>query len=450
MSDAAAPSPLATVRDFPDRLPAMLVKELRQGLRARLFVESVAGFHLLIMVILLPAVMGLGSPGESEGIQRLVWLIFTAVLVLLLPLRGLSALTVERQSRTLDTLILTNLRAGRIVGGKWLAISAQILMVALSVVPYLLVLYSGGGVSLPGSLLVLGHLVLAGLVLTAAFMALSWNGSWLHRVAPALVLSWLALTQWAWPAVAGLFQSSHVAASTGGVILPLVERISLTALLPAAAGLIFVLLSTTAQRLAPGTESHQAWNRLAALALLAAAALTANGVIGQAALVALVLVSLTALSESWPLQLPPQRSWTHWPGLAPGWPHGVFWALVAWTPAVMMGQLDQPALPLAAWLACGFLLIRPGPASWQNRPWLLAATALIFLAGQLVLLLGAELLNRPALKAWAGLVPSPVFSAAAPPHPVLPWLTGAAALGCLICALSALHRERAHRKGGAE
>jgi ABC-type transport system involved in cytochrome c biogenesis permease component len=447
MSDAAAPSPLPTVRDFPDRLPAMLVKELRQGLRARLFAESVAGFHLLIMVLILPVVMS--PPGESRGVHHLVWWIIATVLLLLLPLRGLSAMTQERRGRTLDTLLLTNLQAGRIVWGKWLAIAAQTVMVAVSVLPYLLMLYHSGGVSLPGTILTLLHLTLAGLVLTAAFIALSWNDAWLHRVAPALCLAWLAISQWAAPALAGVLRSGPQMTSTGRRIPEFLDRMGLPGAILAAAGLVFVLLENTAQRLAPGVESHQARSRMAGLGFAALAAAGENPLLFMAALAALTLVSLTSLTEPWPLQLSPERAWHRWPGLAPGWPHGVLWALAAWSLTVVFtGGMDSPALPLAAWLACGFLLLWPGPASWKNRPWLLAATALLFMGGQALLRLAAEMLNHPGLESWAGLLPSPMAFAGVVPHPGLPWLAAAAAAGCLTAALTALHRNRSRRRGG--
>ena len=161
MSEAVAQPDPSTVRDFPDRLPPMVVKELRQGLRARLFGETVAGFHLVLLVLIFP-MLHFGQDSEVAGAQRLLWWIFSGVLVLLLPLRGLSALIQERRENTLDTLLLTSLSGGRIVWGKWLAIAAQIAVTGISLVPYTIILHAAGGISLTENLTALLRLGLLG------------------------------------------------------------------------------------------------------------------------------------------------------------------------------------------------------------------------------------------------------------------------------------------------
>jgi hypothetical protein len=300
----------------------MLVKELRQGLRARLFGESITGFHLVILVLMLP-LSGLGGHREALGIQRLVWWIFAGVLVLVLPLRGLSALMAERRGNTLDTLILTNLKAGRIVRGKWLAIACQVCLTGLSVLPYILILYAGGGISLPASVMVLLRLMLAGLVLTAAFLGLSWNQSWLHRAAPGLALAAVAMNAYAWPLVAGLTKGRNPDD-------PLWAPWRLTAEILTAGAAVAILLGLASQRLAPEVENHQAGPRLVALLLPWLALAVPDPLLAQAALAALTLVSLSALTEPWTTGSAPGRGWQHWLGWAAGWPHGVVWAVGAW------------------------------------------------------------------------------------------------------------------------
>ena len=441
MSKPMALSSLSTVQDFPDRLPAMLVKELRQGLRARLFAETAVGFHLLIMVIILP-LTSLASGQEVLGIQRLVWWIFAAVLVALLPLRGLSALHEERQGNTMDTLLLTNLKAGRIVGGKWLAITSQILLVGLSVIPYILILYAGGGISLPGSLLTLARLILAGLTLTAAFVAFSWNGPWLQRSAPGLILLLWVLKDYALPVVAALLgEAAPYAAGPWSFLSELV----------AAAALITVLLEGTAQRLAPAGEDHQAVPRMICLLLPVLSLVIPDPLLIPASMLVITVVGLSALTEPWPVSRTPRRTWRRLPGLNSGWPHGVLWAISAWAPVIVIAPHSAPglvgaALRMTAWMFCGFLLLRCGPAFWRKQAWILAATALMFLLLQLLLPLVGGLLNLEVLSNIAGFIPAPFLIAASdPPSLFLSGMAGGPALLCLFLAGAALLRHRTNR-----
>jgi len=439
MSKAAAPSQLSAVRDFPDRVPAMLVKELRQGLRARLFAEAIAGFHLLIIVLMLPVVSFAGGT-ESSSLQRLVWWIFAAVIVLLLPLRGLSALISESRDHTLETLLLTNLKAGRIVRGKWLAISAQVLLTGISMLPYILLLYAGGGLSLPASVLTLLRLIMAGLVLTAAFVALSWNQSWMQRAVPGVILGFFAMNAYAWPVVALLHENSASSALNAPWRVP-AEMI-------AAAALICILLSGAARRLAPGVENHQSLPRLLALFLPWAAWAVPDPILMQSALTALILVSLTALTEAWPLVLPPGGGWQRQPGMAAGWPHGIIWAVTAWGAAMVPffkdpdAGLFSPALRCAAWLFCGRLLLWCGRKKWNWSPWWLAGTALIFALLQSALVLGGQLLHLDFLTELSTAIPVPLtLFHPGGNSPALPWIAIAAGAGCLLIALITLARQ---------
>lgn len=458
MSDSAAQQDLPSVRDFPDRLPPMVVKELRQGLRAKLFGETIAGFHLVLVVILLPA-LTFGEASEIAGIQRLLWWIFIGVLVLLLPLRGLSALIQERRENTLDTLLLTRLSAGRIVWGKWLAIASQIAVTGLSLIPYAIMVYAAGGVSLTESLATLLRLGLLGAALTAAYVALSWNASWLWRAGPALILTFLALTRYAGPLVRGLTGES-----------PDFSEITLLRLLAeiiAATAIIYLTLEAAGTRLAPWTEDHRTGPRLLGLALpllLAAGAADPgwNAVLGITALTGLTLVSLTALTEPWPGPPPhagatPPGGKRRWRGLPAGWPHGVFWALAAWglmyvvTTAGTFSPAHVQAMKLAAWLFSGRLLLFLFPASLRNGMTGLLATALIFFLLQTILSLAGELLNLPALTVFASYTPGWFDAPGAFPGVVreMNWIAAATAGCCGLLAGLAWLKHHATRKEAA-
>ena len=450
MSESVAQHNASAVRDFPDRLPPMVVKELRQGLRARLYGETVAGFHLVLLVLLFP-ILNFGQSSGVEGAQRLLWWIFTGVLVLLLPLRGLSALIQERRENTLDTLLLTNLSAGRIVWGKWLAIASQIAVTGISLIPYTIILYAAGGISLTENLTTLLRLGMLGLTLTAAYVALSWNGSWLWRAGPALILTWLALTQGAGPMIRSL---------TGGGLVPgeagLVRLLAETA---AAAALIYLLLEGASSRLGPWTEDHRTGPQRLGLALpllLAAGAGHAawQEVLGPMALAGLTLISLTALTAPWPPpQAVPRQGWQRWRMAGQGWPQGVAWAIVAWSFLLLvMGRwlpAEQQAvtLQLVAWLFTGKLLLFCFPESKRNSTTALLGTGLILLLGQAALLLAADLLDLPALRTAATAIPGGMAGRGGP-HPAMGWIAGSAAALCGVLAMVALGRHRPDRQEG--
>ena len=450
MSESVAQQNVSAVRDFPDRLPPMVVKELRQGLRARLYGETVAGFHLVLLVLLFP-ILNFGQSSGVEGAQRLLWWIFTGVLVLLLPLRGLSALIQERRENTLDTLLLTNLSAGRIVWGKWLAIASQIAVTGISLIPYTIILYAAGGISLTENLTTLLRLGMLGLTLTAAYVALSWNGSWLWRAGPALILTWLALTQGAGPMIRSL---------TGGGLVPgeagLVRLLAETA---GTAALIYLLLEGASSRLGPWTEDHRTGPQRLGLALpllLAAGAGHAawQEVLGPMALAGLTLISLTALTAPWPPpQAVPRQGWQRWRMTGHGWPQGVAWAIVAWSFLLLVMERWLPAdqqamtLQLMAWLFTGKLLLFCFPESKRNRAAALLGTGLILLLGQAAFLLAADLLNLPALRTAATAIPGGMAGRGGP-HPAMGWIAGSTAALCGVLALVALGRHRPDRQEG--
>ena len=450
MNDVVAQESLPAVRDFPDRLPPMVVKELRQGLRAKLFGETIAGFHLVLIVILLPAV-SFGASSEITGIQRLLWWIFIGVLVLLLPLRGLSALVQERRENTLETLLLTNLSAGRIVWGKWLAIASQITVTGISLIPYAIMMYAAGGISLTESLTTLLRLGLLAVSLTAAYVSLSWNASWLWRAGPALLLTWLALSQYAGPMVRSLTSGNSSS-------FPEFSAVRLLGEIMAAATLIYLTLETASALLGPWSEDHRTGPRLLgwALPLVLAAGATQEPwkeVLTAVAFIGLTAVSATALTEPWPgprYAVTPALPGTkrRWNGLPSGWPHGVAWALTAWGLMLLVVGLCLPdrvaiTLRLIAWLFAGRLLIFLLPSAKRNRAPVLLATVLVFFLLQTALSLAGDLLNFPALTVLAsavpGLLPVPGLGSV---NRDMGWIAAAAAGSCALLALLAWLKHR--------
>lgn len=454
MSDTTTPAAtgadFSTVRDFPDRVSPMVVKELRQGLRGRYFVATVIGFHAFLCIILATSV----QDEHGGGMLRFAWLMFTGVMVFLLPLRGLSALADERTANTLDTLVLTNLTAGRILRGKWLAIASQISLIAVSVVPYVILMYLASGTSLPMTLLALTRLWLLGLLMAAVNVSLSWNASWLTRTGLAM-LGFILVTG---GPLSGIFQDLANGPGLGGYVYSSGEFFWVVAaeiLTAAAAG--FILLELAAGKIAPH-ENHSGPARLGVLLLLlcllpmglfddAKPALARMSLQACWILAAVCLFSLTeAVPErraSATLQGVPR-----WLPFGQGWRQGAVFALVAWGLAIgLFGawghSFEQSPPRLAAWLFCGWSVMRVFPEAARLRPQTLIMTGLGFAIIQVALRLLGTLLNvEGGLEDVAVWVPSPVNLAGdrLPETPVYILAVGAAVfcLGFLLLDLMLL------------
>lgn len=165
--------------DFPDRLPPVLVKELRQGLRGRMFVIP---FLVLQGLLILTSI----DPGRGPTLN--FWHFIIIVLIFLLPSRSLGALGEERDANTLDTLVLTRLTPWRIVWGKWCAAAAQAAVTAVAIVPHLLVRYLNGGSNFVRETMVLMALLLLSGAVSGVFTAFSVIKSALARNGLALAV----------------------------------------------------------------------------------------------------------------------------------------------------------------------------------------------------------------------------------------------------------------------
>jgi hypothetical protein len=248
------------------------------------------------------------------------------------------------------------------------------------------------------------------------------------------------MNEYAWPVVALLRDNGASSALNAPWRVP-AEMI-------AAAALICILLAGAAQRLAPGVENHQSLPRLIALFLPWAAWCVPDPILMQGALIALILVTLTALTEAWPLVLPPGTGWQRQSGMAAGWPHGIIWAVTAWGAAMVPFHLGtdaglfSPALRCAAWLFCGRLLLWCGRKTWSQSPWWLAGTALIFALLQSALVLGGQLLQLDVLTKLSAAIPVPLtLFQRGGISPALPWIAALAGAGCLLIALITLARQ---------
>ncbi len=355
-----------TLADFPDSLSPMVVKELRQGLRTRMFGLVMVLLHVHLVVFTL---MGGGS-GNAELINTWFDGIITLTLCVVLPLRGFSAVADELKAGTLDMLALTSLSAGRIIFGKWASIAAQSLLLAFSILPYVVARYFFGGLDLFGEVAMLFYKWLGGTVLAALIIALSTQRQfWLRALivgVPMLFGGCGMFSYFIMRGVAGTMGASapwsRLASGFGVVWLGV----------GIALWLVFYFLSLAATRIAPTASLLAVVKRsvhlavLCVLLLIGAATSLGSGLVAAASSL-LWLVMLDALTEH-ANEVPSVYAAFYRRGiagrallwlLAPGWITGFLFtlllaALVAGV-SLWIGHAEEARLMLIS--ACGTWMV---------------------------------------------------------------------------------------------
>lgn len=323
------PAPLRA--DFADWLSPMLVKELRQGVRTRVFVLMfifLQCFMLLDLVLsLLVAASGLST---AEG-SYFFWFMVAVPTLLVIPMSGLNAIGSEIRGNTLELIFLTRLTAFRIVVGKWFAMFSQSLLLICAVLPYLVLRYFMGGVNLASELLLLGAMLVGSALLIAVATGVS--------AFPTRIVRPLSMVG----GIIAFFMGMQFFFSfflRGRMSSSLPDMIAVLTALICSVIVILLMLDVGAARIAPPAENHSAAMRLLAcvglLVALAAQAFSHRfvGVTFGAFVVAAIVCTVAVCEE--PRAIPsiyrPFTSWG-WAGrivgrfFYPGWHTGVFFVL---------------------------------------------------------------------------------------------------------------------------
>ena len=338
MSAEAPPLPVSPsggvrpLKDFGDWMSPMLVKELRMGLKSPFFVWGLLGVQLLLALL---SLMFAGRGGEDMGI--VFWWCLAGPVCLLLPLRLSAALREEMGGNTMDTLVLTRLSGWRIVLGKWVATAALQVLMALTVLPYLILRYFAGGIDVVQEIAWLGLFLLLGLTASAVLLGLSFLKYFLLRAA---VLLAVLLPTFGF-CVGAILQIArqrygieylHDDIGTAGIWYCVVLLV----------WAIFFFLDLGASQLAPDSENRATPRRLAAMAMVPVATVLSvyskendfREAGGFVALGAALLTVVQAMSEQpahlRPLVLPFARRgfFGRMAGrvLLPGWHTGLIYA----------------------------------------------------------------------------------------------------------------------------
>lgn len=340
--------------DFPDRLSPMLVKELRQGMRTKAFVGVFLALQIILGVILLSAGAAASSDSAGSTISNIIFIFFSIAVLIIQPMRGITALSSEVKGNTIDMMVLTRLSAWRIVTGKWASIVSQSALLLVTIIPYLILRYFFGGMNLVGEIVFLAVLFLSSAALTAVTVGLSASSSVILRsVLPMIALpigAYSLLMMLMFGGMGGGGLSSFFSLATDE------SRIFTSIYLAVCAHYGFFMLSTGTSLIAPYAENHSTLRRLISLAVTVTAAVLGSMSFTDANTlpffftVVLLPVFAISLSEFAPLAAPTFRKFAkrgplgHLAGffLFPGWTSGFFFCLALIGISTVPFLLNQP------------------------------------------------------------------------------------------------------------
>lgn len=417
--DRPASEKAARLTDFSDWLSPMLVKELRQGLRTKVFVIAFVLLQAVLSVVLL---FSLG--GGSDVTSYSFWLFSAVLIVGVMPLRGFAVLSDEMDDNTLDLLMVTRLSSLRIAFGKWSALVVQTMLLCITILPYLLMRYFVGGIDVLVELAVIYCLFLLSCVLTALTVAFSVFPSFLTRSALAMVAGYMAAKF-----TARLIEVSTVPETW----FQLQSLLVATAL---AGYACWFLLEFGASRIASTAENHAWRKRLASLVIVSIVAIFADAQWRGLLLMLALIPALDAVCE------PDTSRRSALPGASgkaafarvngwlfrSGWSSGVWFTLLIMGIAVAGDALTQsslmvpPEVPMEIrlqWIALPAAILLPVPllsllGKWKPIENRLAAYAIIQVVISslcMVILLVAHTMGQKSLALIALLWPHGLIAA---------------------------------------
>ncbi len=426
---------LIHLTDFPDKLSPMLVKELRQGMRAKSFTLLFLVFQGLLAIILLTAGAAASSDDAGSFASGVIFTMFAIAVLFIQPMRGITALSTEITDNTIEMMVLTQLSASRIVFGKWIAIVSQSALILITIIPYLILRYFFGGMILLGELVFLTLIFLTSMSLTAVMVGLSGSNAKLARVLP--VLGFIFTIQ-VIPAM--LFRGGFNNFMSYCTLSDWPSRVGIFSYICFITYLGWCALSHGTSVIAPAAENHSTLRRLIALGLTSAAVAVGFHPAVDARIlpvlfgIILAPAVITALTEPSNL-LPPLctpflkrcllgRVASGF--LLPGWPAGVFYSvlllvitgagfLAAASPAISpyeMSVIKMRTLPLIG----GILLPALLAANFSKQESKRFTNFLVFLLASIILTIIPALfanMNHHENHLWFFIWNPPVFIAMA-------------------------------------
>lgn len=331
----------------------MLVKELRQGMRTRVFIAVFLSLQAFLGLILLTAGATATSDHAGATISNIIFVFFSIAVLIIQPMRGIGALSAEIKGNTIDMMVLTRLSAWKIATGKWSAIVSQSALILVTIIPYLILRYFFGGMNLQGEIVLLALIFITSAALTAVTVGISASGSVILRsILPMITLpigSYILLMAMMFGTGIGeLIDFCSLSSNK--------SRIFLSVYVAACAYGGFFCLSAGTSLIAPYAENHSTLRRLVALAATLLAAAVASSVPIDPEILPLIFTMIFApifavsLTEFAPLVPPTFEKFTR-RGVAgkvagfflfPGWASGFFFCALLTAIAAVAFNFNSP------------------------------------------------------------------------------------------------------------
>ncbi|MFN8392116.1 MAG: hypothetical protein U0136_17625 [Bdellovibrionota bacterium] len=344
-----------------DLINPVMVKELRQDLRGRVFV----GLFLWSQFFLASAVCidialtdALNS--QSKFFVGTMWFILLGSLFIIFPGRAWNSFQRERKAESLELILLTNLSSLRLIYGKWLSIAAQCALVVTALLPYMVLQYFVNRtdiVDLLGTVFITCSttaVVLAAGVCNSA-MTRGKGASSIFGVIGILILLWMGSGL----LFGGILSSRGLARSLG--VAPTISDAVLVLIYGPA--IIFQLLLIGASHIAAVHENYAGAKRLMALLVLALTwmfLVTGFGrpstivTLSAAFMIPILISSCFEAIHPFLARRVRVKRVTPWLSYA-GWPQGMLFSLVAQTAYLEILQNAGVISPRSA-LESSFLL----------------------------------------------------------------------------------------------
>ncbi len=184
--------------DFSDWLNPLLVKELRQGLRNRVFVSAFLLVHVFVAITIGFETLSIGFSGEqtrSEDWMAMQGAAEVLFVCILLPMRALTATEDEVRASATDLLRLANFDASAVIFGKWKTQLLLSTVLLVSLAPYHFLRFYVGGADVLSQALALLWAWSESAMLSALCLCLSTVRVWARCIwiAVLLIPLWITL-----------------------------------------------------------------------------------------------------------------------------------------------------------------------------------------------------------------------------------------------------------------
>jgi hypothetical protein len=236
-----------------DRANPIVVKEIRTGMRARMFL--IFYFALLLGTLLLSLVQTQGlhdAPDQRAGLRlfAVICCCLTFAVMGAVPVHAFRAMQAEREQNTLDVLMISGLKAKSVVWGKFLGSMLLMTVFVSALVPFMVFSYLLRGIDILTIPLTVAWILATAMMLT---MGALWLGA-AARQAP-----WTMLLQMFVIGGAGLTILVHIGLFLAGFVDAIAQGLSGGAgfwagsvvLVAVLVGVCFLLYSLAVSQLLP-------------------------------------------------------------------------------------------------------------------------------------------------------------------------------------------------------